>query len=283
MTADETEPAAQQADGRRADSARAAYQRRSRRQGKVDPGRLTRTGSPIAAAMSRLPFVASIIGLLAIGIVGVLWLNTMSDATGLRATESRIRQAMLKTDIEALHKDVNILNDPARIAAQADRAGMVQPGDAAMLEVGADGTGRVLGTPTPVAAPVTALPATPTTAPVVLPPLTTTPATSTASSTAAGTATSATAKVTSANTAPAAPTATNAPASRTAGTSPAATNPAKTNPAQTTAAKITAADTAPAKTTAARTTLAKTTAARTTPAKTAATPAQQATTTGAGR
>lgn len=253
MTADETEPAEQRANGRLADSAARAYQRRSRREGAVAAGRLTRTGSPITAAMSRLPFVATIIGLLAIGIVGVLWLNTMSDATGLKATESRIRQAGLKTDIEALQKDVNTLNDPARIAAQAGRAGMVQPGDAAMLEVGADGTGTVLGTPTPVAAPATAVPTTPTTAPMATTPATTpVTTTSTPSSSAAATAPSATVGTTASPTASLTTTANKASAGRTT-TIPTTTTPAKTAPAKTTPVKNTAA------------------------------PAQQATTTGAGR
>ena len=67
MTADETGPGTQRA-GRRATSTAKAYDRRSRREQAVATGRLTRTGSPIAAAMSRVPFVATIILLLAAGV-----------------------------------------------------------------------------------------------------------------------------------------------------------------------------------------------------------------------
>jgi hypothetical protein len=263
MTADETGPEAQRATGRGATSAAKAYERRSRRESAVASGRLTRTGSPIAAAMSRVPFVATIILFLAAGIVGVLWLNTMSDATGLRATASRVRQAQIKTDIEALQKDVNTLRDPARLAAEASRLGLVPVGDPALLVVGADGKGTVIGTPTPVPGPVPAAPAA-TTAPAAS---TTAPATpATTPSTAAATTSTTTTTATKSST-------TTTPVT----TTPVTTTPVTTTPVTTQPATRTTTKTSPA-TTPAGTTPAKRTAVRTAPSQRTTT-----TTTGAGR
>ena len=167
-----------------------AYDRRSRRQQAVTGRSLTRTGSPIAAALHRLPFVAMIILLLAGGIVGVLWLNTMTDAAGLRAGQSRVNQNEINTQIEARNKAIAALKNPSRLAAEASSLGLVPPGDAAMLQIGADGQATVIGSPTPVAAPTTA-PATAaaTTAATTTAPATTVPATTRPSTTTARAAT----------------------------------------------------------------------------------------------
>jgi len=161
MTVQEEERAAGQA-GRTAStkSSGKAYHRRMRREELIAGRRLTATGSPIAATLSRVPFVALIILLLAGGIVGVLWLNTMSDATGLRASKSRLAQMDLDTDIEAARRDIAALKDPARLDAQARALGLVPPaGDAAMIVIDKQGKGTVVGTPTPVAGPPQTAPA----------------------------------------------------------------------------------------------------------------------------
>ncbi len=138
-------------------SAGKAYERRVRREvavnGRVSGRNLTRTGSPIAAALSRVPFVAVIILMLAGGIVGVLLLNTMSDTVGLQASNSRLNQMSLTLAIQQDTRDIAAEKNPARLAARAKALGLVPPGDAAMLEVGPDGQGTVIGTPTPVAVP----------------------------------------------------------------------------------------------------------------------------------
>jgi hypothetical protein len=275
MTADETGPGTRRAPGRGAGSAAKAYERRLRRENTVASARLTRTGSPIAAAMSRVPFVATIILLLAAGIVGVLWLNTMSDATGLKATDSRVRQAAIKTDIEALQRDVNTMRDPARLAAEANKLGLVPAGDSALLVVGADGKGTVIGTPTPVpgqAPPAPAAPAT-TTAAAAATTAPAAPATTTAAAATTATAAPATTATTPTPPPPKTTPVTTAPAK----TTPVTTTPAKTTPVTTTPVTTTPATTTPAKTTPAKTTPAKSTAARTAPAQSATT------TTGAGR
>ncbi len=298
-------------DGVSTRSASKAYERRQRRTESLAGSRLTRTGSPIATALRRVPFVAVVILLLAAGIVGVLWLNTMSDAAALRATESRLNQQDLQLKIEALDKDVNGLQDPARLAAAAAALGMVPPGDAAMLEVGADGKGTVLGTPTPVppggaGAPATtaqtAAAAAPpmTTAPVTTPPATTAvrataPVTKAAVTVPPGTASTATASTGTASTTGASatkPSTTKASTTKTAATNAPMTkaqvtgNGATKVPAGTTTAGTPTAGTTTAGATAAGTAVNRTPPARSTRAAqpTQQTSAQQSTTTtGAGR
>jgi len=130
-----------------------AYDRRTRRQQALAGRRLTATGSPVAATLSRLPFVAVIILLLAGGIVGVLWLNTMSDAAGLRGSQSKLAQMDLDTQIEAAQKDIAGLKNPALLDSKARALGLVPPGDAAIIVIGPDRKATVLGTPTPVGEP----------------------------------------------------------------------------------------------------------------------------------
>ena len=154
MTAQETQRVAiQPAKERRPTaptrSAGKAYDRRIRREQLVSGRRLTATGSPLAATLSRVPYVAVIILLLAGGIVGVLWLNTMSDAAGLRAGQSRLAQMELDTKIEAAQKDIAALKNPALLDVQARSLGLVPPSDAAMLEIGTDGKVAVIGSPAP--------------------------------------------------------------------------------------------------------------------------------------
>ena len=288
MTADDTEPVAQRATGRGSTSAAKAYQRRSRRESAVASGRLTRTGSPIAAALSRVPFVATIIVLLAAGIVGVLWLNTMSDAAGLRATASRIRQADLETQIQALQANVNTMQDPARLAAEASRLGLVPVGDSAMLEVGTDGRGTVIGTPTqvpgpppPAAAPAAAaVPVPATTAAAATTALTTAPQPTAATSPVVQT-TAAPVKAPETTAAKAA--AQNPPAGTTAaGTTAATTARAASSPA-TSSPKSSPVTSSPAKSSPAKSGPAPVTAATARPTATASSAQHTTTSTGAGR
>lgn len=162
MTAQETErvdaPGNGVVDARIASSKSAdkAYGRRLRRQELARGSRLTRTGSPITAALTRVPFVALVLLLLSGGVVGVLYLNTISDAAGLRASQSRLAQIDLDTRIEAANKTISAMKDPAHLAAEAKALGLVPPVDAARMQIGADGAVTVIGTPTAVPSPAPA-------------------------------------------------------------------------------------------------------------------------------
>ena len=265
----------------RSTAAGKAYSRRLRRQQSVTQ-RLTTTGSPITAALTRVPFVALIILLLAGGIVGVLYLNTVSDATGLKASDSRRAQLDLNTQIEGANKDIADLKNPARLAAEAQALGLVPAGDVAILSVGANGVVSIIGTPTPVPMPAPAAPAvSPTTAPAaatgasIAAATTTAPVTTVARTTAP---TSTPAKATTAVKTTAVKTTAGARAGTTAGAAPNAAAKPTTGGAPKSAS-------APA----ARTTIANSaTAAATTPPKptpppTKPSPTKQTPTTGAGQ
>lgn len=165
--------------GRGRSAADRAYQRRARRQEQITGPRLTRSGRPIQAALTRVPFVLVVIAALAAGVIGVLWLQTLTDEAGLRASASRQSQAELNLQIESLKRDVAGLDAIPRIDQQARAMGMVPVGDPAILSVGADGQVTLLGTPTPVRAPA---PAPPAVTPAPAPPAVTPAAAATATS-----------------------------------------------------------------------------------------------------
>ncbi len=236
-------------------SAGRAYERKRRREGRVPNRRVTATGSPIAAALTRVPFVMLIIFLLAGAIVGVLWLNTMTDEAGLRASQSRRAQIELKIKIEAGQRNAAALNATPRIAEAARGLGLVQAGDAAVLKVNPDGSATVIGTPAPALTPGAGAPAP--TQQASNAPAASTPAASTPGSPPPSTASAktASAKTASAQTVP-------------AKTVRANTVPAKAVPAKAVPAKTVPAKPAPAKTPAVKTEPGKHVPVRTAPAGT---------------
>jgi len=165
-------------------SARRAYARRQRRTAKMSGSRLLTPGRPVASAMNRAPFVVMLIAILGGGIAAVLWLNTLTDEAGMRTSTSRMSATDLRLVIEAMQRDVAILDATPRIAKAAAKLGMVPAGDAAMLIVDKSGAGSVLGTPSAVPGP----PAPTTTAPTTTAPTTTAPTTAAPTTAAATTA-----------------------------------------------------------------------------------------------
>ena len=101
--------------------------------------------------MNRAPFVVALIALLGLGITAVLWLNTLTDEAGMRTSTAKSKTTDLRLTIEALQRDVAMLDATPRIADQAKALGMVQAGDSAMLIVDGSGTGSVIGEPSAVA------------------------------------------------------------------------------------------------------------------------------------
>ncbi|MGI8418227.1 MAG: hypothetical protein ACR2P2_18900 [Nakamurella sp.] len=137
-----------------------AYDKRRRRTQRIsaltaDP-RLVRVGLPIREAMAKIPFVIVIIGLLAVGGFGVLYLNTRTDEAGIRATESQQASDDLKLRIESLQRDIAAMDATSEIARKAQEMGLVQVGDPAIIVVPSKGAATVIGTPMPAPTPVSA-------------------------------------------------------------------------------------------------------------------------------
>jgi hypothetical protein len=96
--------------------------------------------------------------MLVVGLVGVLWLNTLTDQAGIQTNDTRASTAKLQVTADQLHSDIAYRSATPAIAEQARKLGLVPAGDAAILVVppAADGSTAaptVIGTPTPVPAP----------------------------------------------------------------------------------------------------------------------------------
>ncbi|MTD16517.1 hypothetical protein GIS00_21505 [Nakamurella sp. YIM 132087] len=188
----------------RSGSADKAYARRERRAALARGDRLTDTGRPVRAALSRVPFVLAIMLLLAGGIAGVLLLNTLTDAADLETQRSRSVQETLLMDVQEQQQNVARLNSTDEIARAARELGLVPAGDAPFLVIDKNGKGTVIGSPSAVPTPTTTTPAAATTPAVTTGAAngTGTPATGTALTTApAGTAPATTGAATAATTA----------------------------------------------------------------------------------
>ncbi|MGS0686953.1 hypothetical protein ACVBEQ_17735 [Nakamurella sp. GG22] len=134
-------------------SSRRAYERRQRRTSKITASRLVTPGKPVTSALNRAPFVVMLIALLGAGIAGVLYLNTMTDEAGMRTSTAKTATSDLRLEIEALQRDVALLDATPRIADAAAKLGMVPAGDSAMLMVNEAGAGSVVGEPSQVPGP----------------------------------------------------------------------------------------------------------------------------------
>ena len=134
-------------------SSRRAYERRQRRRQKISATRLVGPGKPVKSALNRAPFVVVLIALLAGGIAGVLYLNTITDEAGMRASTAKSKSIDLRLTIESLQRDVAMLDATPHIADAAAALGMVPAGDSAMLMVDGSGAGSVVGEPSAVPGP----------------------------------------------------------------------------------------------------------------------------------
>ncbi len=131
-------------------SAQRALDRRRRRQARMTPARVSTAGRPVRSALLRVPFVVALIMVLGSGVGGVLYLNTKTDASGVRTEQAHQESAQLRLQIEALGRSIADLGATPRIAQEARNLGLVPAGDAAILMVDKSGKARVVGTPKPV-------------------------------------------------------------------------------------------------------------------------------------
>lgn len=99
-----------------------------------------------AAPAPRVPFVASVVTLLAVGLVGLLVLNTSLQRSAYAVTDLRTRAAQLSLREQDLQTQVARLEAPERLASVAAAAGMVRNDSPAFLSLS---TGKVLGVAEP--------------------------------------------------------------------------------------------------------------------------------------
>lgn len=130
-----------------------ARARRDRRQGVGPSGRIASAGRPARSALARAPFVVALIIVLAVGVGGVLYLNTKTDESGMRTEQAKAAVAQMRLTVEDLTRQVADLSATPRLAEEAQALGMVPVGDAAIMTIAANGSSTLIETPTKIAAP----------------------------------------------------------------------------------------------------------------------------------
>ena len=98
---------------------------------------------------ARAPFVGVVVGLLALGLLGLLALNTSLAESSFRLHALQGQATVLADREQVLRQEVEALQAPEALAARAEALGMVPGGPPAFLRLS---DGAVLGEPTPAPA-----------------------------------------------------------------------------------------------------------------------------------
>ena len=95
---------------------------------------------------ARTPFAVLVLGMLALGVVGLLMFNTNMQQASFRATTLQAKVSALTAKEQGLNMELDSLRDPQRLATEAKHLGMVPPSQPAFIRL-ADGA--ILGNPAP--------------------------------------------------------------------------------------------------------------------------------------
>lgn len=101
---------------------------------------------PLPIALPRAPFLVLIVGLVILGVLGVLVLNTKINENSFRLNDLRATQAALDLQQQQLERDLANLESPGNLRAAAARLGLVPAGTPAFINLP---DGRVVGVPQP--------------------------------------------------------------------------------------------------------------------------------------
>jgi cell division protein FtsB len=113
--------------------------------------------SPAAASRgNRTPFVLLIVGLLGLGLLVLLLLNTALNQGSFEQSKVQKKVDSLTDEQQDLRRRIDDKSAPGELARQARELGMVPGGNPVFID---PATGQVLGSPKPVAAPSTPPPA----------------------------------------------------------------------------------------------------------------------------
>jgi hypothetical protein len=116
------------------------------------------------SSAARAPFVATVVVILAAGLLGLLLLNTVLAQDAFRLHALQIQGRVLADHEQTLQREVERLQSPQSLAARAGRLDMVPGGPPAFLRLS---DGKVLGTALPGQAPLVLAPPKPPAAAVV--------------------------------------------------------------------------------------------------------------------
>jgi hypothetical protein len=98
----------------------------------------------------RVPFVLLLLGLLGGGMCTLLLLNTASAANEVRRHDLAVKDAGIAAQVQQLRNQVAASSAPGALGSAAAQLGMVPAGNPAFLEIGPNGSVRVLGSPAAV-------------------------------------------------------------------------------------------------------------------------------------
>lgn len=103
-----------------------------------------------AGRRSAIPFALLILGVLGIGLVALLMLNTAMDENSIKTSQAQQRQAALTAREQQLAQQLAGLSAPGALASQAAALGLVPNPQPAFLN---PSTGAVMGSPSPAPTP----------------------------------------------------------------------------------------------------------------------------------
>jgi type II secretory pathway pseudopilin PulG len=139
-TVEEREAADARAAQRAADRAAGRSATESRRRLLVAP--------PLPVNVARAPFVAMLIGIVVVGVVGILVLTTMINANQFRLNDLQNKQAGLNQTEQQLQQNLAQQESPGSLVAAAHKLGLVPAGTLAYIQMP---DGSVVGVPQPAA------------------------------------------------------------------------------------------------------------------------------------
>jgi hypothetical protein len=139
-TIEEREAADARAAQRAADRAAGRSATESRRRLLVAP--------PLPVNVARAPFVAMLIGVVVLGVVGILVLTTMINANQFRLNDLQSKQAGLNQTEQQLQQNLAQQESPGSLVAAAHKLGLVPAGTLAYIQMP---DGSVVGVPQPAA------------------------------------------------------------------------------------------------------------------------------------
>ncbi len=107
---------------------------------------IARSRRPLPISLPRAPFLALVAGLVVVGVLGVLVLNTKINENSFRLNDLRATQAALDLQEQQLAQNLAELESPGNLRAAATRLGLVPAGTPAFISLP---DGRVVGVPQP--------------------------------------------------------------------------------------------------------------------------------------
>jgi hypothetical protein len=102
------------------------------------------------SSAARAPFIAVVVLILAVGLLGLLLLNTVLAQDAFTLHKLQVQGRVLADQEQSLQRDVERLQSPQSLAARATAQGMVPGGTRAFLRLS---DGKVLGVAMPGEAP----------------------------------------------------------------------------------------------------------------------------------